>query len=189
MCRCLRRGCINLLDGILRHGFNSNVHLACHIMASGRRELARSIRTSPTSVSRTRHGELTRRPRARTGPTRPRRPRSVSARLSPGLAFGGCVRNSDGGLPHSIKLSVTRRPGAARFGPVFVCNPSNDKGARLIGTVNLGAGRVCPRGHILCIDTHLFRARCASTILRGTDGSFVGFCRSVSILVISSIRS
>ncbi len=170
------------------HGiFNRRARLGCDLVISRAGGLA--ARVMPSGASTTTAMQLS--GASNGGSTKIMRhptPDSLSSRLGQGCSFSGFVRKVDGGLPHSIKRTVTRRPGRSAFGPLFVCKPSKIKGARLIGTVNTGVGRLRPRGHILCISTRLFRIRCASSIEGGAIGSFVGFCRAVSILVISSMR-
>lgn len=187
-CRFLRSGFISLLHGALCGIVNSNAGLVCGILISGDSKTAIGRRSAAHSatVPRSKLPHISREgtPNLLHTPTI----RSLSPRLGPGCGFRAFVRKCDGGLSEDITRTITRGPTGAIFGPLFLRKTSKMKGARLTGTVNAHVGRLCPSGEILCISTRLFRMRCASSMHGGAAGSFVGFCRAVSMLVVSSVR-
>lgn len=179
-CRFLRSGFISLLHGALCGIVNRKAGLVCGMVISGDSQGAISLRSARHAVvprGRIVSGEVPRVPIPR-----------LSPRLGPRCGFRAFVRNCDGGLSHDITRTITLGPTGAVFGPLFLCKTSNMNGARLTGTVKAGVGRLCPRGEMLCMSTRLFRIRCASSMHGGAAGSFVGFCRAVSVLVVSSVR-
>lgn len=185
-CRFLRRGFISLLHTTLCGRVKRKARLVCYVLASGAGRVAIGVRkdghssTLPARAIVQSNGGTP-------GPVRTPTPRSLSPRLGPGCGFRGFVGKGDGRFSHAMKRAMTGGPTGA-FGPLFLCKPSNINGARLAGTVNAHVGRLCPRGEMLCMSTRLFRIRCASSIHAGRFGSFVDFCRAVSILVVSSVR-